>query len=69
MTRLLRRLRYWLHCGKMDAELAEEMEFHRAMLAAGGRVGAAMGNTTLAREDARGVWIWPWLESVWQDAV
>jgi predicted permease len=22
---------------------------------------------TLAREDARGVWIWPWLESVWQD--
>ena len=69
MTRLLRRLRYWLHSDKMDAELAEEMEFHRAMLAAGGRVGAAMGNTTLAREDARGVWIWPWLESLWQDAV
>src|SRR5712691_3267003 len=69
MTRFLRRLRYWLHPGKMDAELAEEMEFHHAMLAASGRVGAAMGNTTLAREDARGVWIWPWLESLWQDAV
>jgi hypothetical protein len=25
-------------------------------------------NTTLAREDARAVWIWPWLESVTQDA-
>ena len=26
-----------------------------------------MGNTTLAREDARAAWIAPWLESVWQD--
>ena len=25
------------------------------------------GNATLAREDARGVWISSWLESVWQD--
>ena len=68
MTRLLRRLRYWFQRGKMDAELAEEMEFHRAMLASGGTAGAAMGNTTLAREEAREVWIWPWLESVWRDS-
>ena len=27
----------------------------------------AMGNVTLAREDARAVWIAPWIESVWQD--
>ena len=27
----------------------------------------AMGNVTLAREDARAEWIAPWLESVWQD--
>ena len=67
MAKLLRRLRYWLHRGNMDAELAEEMEFHRAMLAKDGAAPAAMGNTTLAREDARGVWIWPWLESLWQD--
>ena len=60
--------RYWLHRGRMDAELAEEMEFHRAMLAAERSPHAAMGNTTLAREDARAVWIWPWLESLWQDA-
>jgi len=68
MIRLLRRLRYWLDRGKMDAELAEEMEFHRAMLAHDGGARAAMGNITRAREDARGIWIRPWLESLWQDA-
>src|SRR5579864_8992538 len=61
--KLLRRLRYWLHARQNQAELAEEMEFHGEML--GGS--AAMGNATLAREDARAVWIWPWLESVMQD--
>src|SRR5882724_10037611 len=66
--KLLRRLRYLLHRRKMDAELAEEMEVHRAMLAEDGLPPAAIGNATLAREDARGVWIWPWLESFWQDA-
>ena len=68
MTKLLRRLRYLLHRDQMDTELAEEMEVHRAMLADDGRPAAAMGNATLAREDARGVWIWLWLESLWQDA-
>jgi predicted permease len=67
MSKLLRRIGYWLHRGKRDAELAEEMEFHRAMLAVDGAPRAAMGNTTLAREYARSVWIWPWLESLWQD--
>src|SRR5204863_9924950 len=28
----------------------------------------AMGNVLIAREDSRSVWVWPWLESVWQDA-
>ena len=27
----------------------------------------ALGNVTLAREDARAVWIWPSLERMWQD--
>ena len=45
------------------------MEFHRAMLAAHGATPGAMGNnTTLAREHASAVWVWPWLESLWQDA-
>ena len=67
MTRLLRRLQYLLRGSRMDAELAEEMEFHRAMLRKDGGERAAMGNMTLAKETARGVWIWPWLESLCQD--
>ena len=51
MSKLLRRVEYWLRRRERDAELAEEMEFHRAML--GERAPGAMGNTTLAREDAR----------------
>src|SRR4029079_18611160 len=37
-------------------------EFHRS-LADDPR---EMGNITRSREDARAVWIWPWLQSVWQ---
>src|SRR5580698_7602842 len=61
--KLLRRLQYWLRARQNQADLAEELEFHRAML----EDPRAMGNVTLAREDARAVWIWPWLESVIQD--
>ena len=72
MWKLFRRLRYWLRSRRMDAELAEEMEFHRALTARDLGAGhaasrRAMGNTTLAREAARAEWIWPWLESFWQD--
>ncbi len=61
--RLFRRLRYWLQASRHQAELSEELEFHRAML----DDAPSLGNTTRAREDARAVWIWPWLESVGQD--
>jgi len=62
-VKTLRRIRYLLRRRKIEAELAEEIEQHRQM--SGG--GSAMGNITLAREDARAIWIWPWLQSVWQD--
>ncbi len=77
--KLIRRALYFWRHRQAEADLAEELEFHEAMLrrdleqdgmeagralAAGRR---AMGNRTLAREDARSVWVWPWLESVWQD--
>jgi predicted permease len=62
MNRLLRRLSFLLRRNRLEAELREEMEFHRSLT--GDR---AFGNATLAREDARGVWIAPWLESLWQD--
>ena len=63
----------------MEAEFAEELETHRLLaqqreLQAGAADAAAasrraMGNVTLAREDARAQWIAPWLDSVWQDGM
>src|SRR5882672_2961030 len=79
MLRLLNRLRYWLRHRRMEADLAEELEFHRNMkqrefeeaglpgLEASTASRRALGNVMLAREDARAVWIWPSLESIWQD--
>ena len=75
-TRLRARIRY----RHFDADLREELEVHRAMKeadlqrrgssAAEARVGAsrALGNVTLAREAARGVWLAPWLDTLWQDS-
>ena len=75
--KFLRRLLYLLRNRGMEAEFAEELETHRWMAqerelqgraadaAAASR--RAMGNVTLAREDARAQWIAPWLDSVWQD--
>src|SRR5215471_9165327 len=65
--RILRRLRYLLHQRRAEKDLAEEIEFHRIMNREAGDDPRAMGSITLAREDARAVWIWPWLQSVWQD--
>lgn len=76
--RLFRRLRFLLN-PKAARDLAEEVEIHRAMAEDAQRAAGhtleesqaaarrAMGNATLAREDARAVWIAPWLESIWQD--
>jgi predicted permease len=61
--KFFRRLLFWLRARENQADLAEEMELHRQMLGDA----RSMGNLTRAREDARAVWIWPWLESVLQD--
>jgi putative ABC transport system permease protein len=80
MRDLLRRMWYVIRQRQFERDLAEEIEFHRAMAqrdlercgigadAADSAARRLLGNTTLAREDSRGVWIWPWLESLWQDA-
>ena len=72
--KLLRRLGYWINRRKIQSELEEEIESHRAMkrealekdgLAAEQSYTAAnrsMGNVTMAIEDARHVWIWPSLD-------
>src|SRR4051812_46183656 len=63
LSRIVRRLHYWLNRRRYEAELAEEMAFHRSMTD-----GRSFGNAALAQEDARAVWIAPWIESVWRDA-
>ena len=81
MKTLLRRLRYLFRQRQIEAEIAEEIEAHRLMAEARERNGGrpphdaaaashrAMGNITLAREEARAAWISPWLESAWQDVL
>jgi putative ABC transport system permease protein len=79
ITRFVRRLRYWLGARRHAADLALELEDHRARLQAAleldglsaveaaARSRRAMGNLTLAREDARHVWIASAVERVWAD--
>jgi putative ABC transport system permease protein len=76
---LLRRILYLLRRHRLDMELAEEMALHRAMkeqeletqgLQPGeARLAAnrSLGNTTLAREDARAIWTWRSLDVFRQD--
>lgn len=77
MSRWFRRVLFWLRSRRMAEELRQEIETHRvlrqdALERAGVNDAAAasrraLGNVTLAREDARDVWIWPWLDSVARD--
>jgi putative ABC transport system permease protein len=62
MRQLFRRVRYLIHRRQFEADLAEEMEFHRSMT-----TGAAFGSGALARNQSRDVWIWPWLQDIAQD--
>jgi hypothetical protein len=66
--KFLRRLTYMLHQRRAEADLAEEIESHREMSQNAAGAPSAMGNITRAREDARAVCFWPWLQRVWQDA-
>src|SRR5712692_5014890 len=69
--RLIRRLQFLFQQRRHNAELSEEMEFHRQMAEEelGDRHAAKrrMGNAMTAREEARGIWLAPWIESVFQD--
>ena len=78
--RFIRRLAQWWQFRDRGAELEEELSFHREAIerdliargqspeAARAAARRAMGNETLMREEARGVWLWPALEAVGQDA-
>ena len=79
MRTLLRRLRYFLRQRQIEADLAEEMDAHRAMKqqeletqgveAAEARLAArrALGSLALAHDQSRDVWIRPWLQDIVQD--
>src|SRR6266446_3737423 len=71
LMRLIRRILYFFRQRRQADELGEEMDFHRQMLEQeSGDPHAAnrrMGASTLAREDARGVWLPLRLDSLLQD--
>ena len=79
MNTLFRRLLHFLRWSRHDADLREEIEAHRALRQAAlerdglgpttrrRRAVRAMGNVTLAVEDARDVWAMRVLDSVRQD--
>jgi len=74
-----RRVRARIRYRHFERDLAEELEVHREMkeeaLGSEGvpaedarhRARRELGNVTMMREDARAVWIAPWLESVGED--
>jgi predicted permease len=78
--KFLRRVAYWLRLRSNHDDLIDEIAFHREMveqdLVRGGlspetahiQARRTMGNETLMREEARGIWLWPSLEAVLQDA-
>jgi putative ABC transport system permease protein len=68
MPELLSRLRDWLRRDRLDAELQEELRFHRQQLARDGHdARRGLGNTTIVIEDARSRWSVPWLDHFQQD--
>lgn len=66
MRKLLRRLWYVVRQRRMQADLAEEMAFHREMNAMAGASGA-FGSTALAADDSHDVWVSTWMQDIWQD--
>src|SRR5687768_3021105 len=60
-SELWRRLSYLWKRGRLDRDLAEEMDAHAAMR------GAPIGNALRLREEARDVWGWLWLDRLEQD--
>ena len=79
MRQLLRRAWYLICQRRFEAELADEMEFHRAMkqreleetglapLNAAYAAHRALGSMALAQDHSRDMWISPWLDALARD--
>ena len=80
LIRLLRRIRYVIYQRRANSDLAEEIEFHREMkqkelersglprAEAQSQSRRVLGNLSIAREDARAVWVWPAVDQLARDA-
>src|SRR5262245_37220292 len=78
-TEIRNRIRYLVGGGRIDRDLAQELDFHRDMLTADQeRLGYShetavlnarrkMGNTTLMVEHSRDAWIFGWLDTLNRD--
>ncbi len=67
MRQLLRRAWHIIRLRQFERDLSDELEFHRQMAHEELGSSRVVGNTTLARDDARDVWTWPWLQDISQD--
>jgi putative ABC transport system permease protein len=69
-ARLLRKCAALFQRRRLERELAEEIETHRAFVEeqAGAETARIMGNVTLAREESREIWSFRSLEWIFQDA-
>jgi predicted permease len=65
LRELLRRIHYLINRHRLDAELADEMAFHREMTQRNG--GGPFGNTLRLREDSREAWGLMWIDRLGQD--
>ena len=59
----LRRVWYFMNRRKLERELQDEMDAHRAMM----REPKAFGNTLRLREESRDIWGWNWLDDLRRD--
>lgn len=65
MGELFRRILYLIHRRRLNAELENDMAFHREMAARAGR--RNFGNSLRIREQAHEAWGWTWLDCLFWD--
>ena len=67
MRELLRRIGYLWNRRRLEREMADEMAYHRELMAPDRRTD--FGSDLRLREDAREIWGWAWLDRLRQDLV
>src|SRR3954470_6853277 len=65
MGELWRRIYFLFNRSRLERELRDEMDAHRAMM--NGGAGPRFGNTLRLREESSDIWGWAWLDRLRQD--